>query len=88
MLDFGLPYESDLIQIEPGGKILFYTDGITEAMNDNNEEYSDERLELFFLNNKPANAEIFIKNLITDVKKHTTDTPQSDDITALYLIRK
>ena len=88
MLDFGLPYESDLIQIEPGGKILFYTDGITEAMNDNNEEYSDERLELFFLNNKPANAETFIKNLITDVKKHTTDTPQSDDITALYLIRK
>jgi sigma-B regulation protein RsbU (phosphoserine phosphatase) len=88
MLDFGVPYESAFIQMEPGEKILFYTDGITEAMNENNEEYSDERLELFFLNNKPANAESFIENLMTDIKKHTADTPQSDDITALYLIRK
>jgi sigma-B regulation protein RsbU (phosphoserine phosphatase) len=88
MLDFGLPYESALIQLEPGEKILFYTDGITEAMNENNEEYSDERLEAFFLNNNFAKAEIFIKNLMTDVKIHTANTPQSDDITALYLIKK
>ncbi len=87
MLDFGLPYESAFVQMEPGEKILFYTDGITEAMNGKNEEYSDEKLELFFLNNKPSKAEIFIKSLIMDVKKHTEDTPQSDDITALYLIR-
>lgn len=88
MLDFGLPYESAFIKIESGEKILFYTDGITEAMNENNEEYSDERLELFFLNNKPDKAESFIENLMNDIKKHTADTPQSDDITALYLIRK
>jgi sigma-B regulation protein RsbU (phosphoserine phosphatase) len=88
MLDFGLPYESALIQIEHGDKILFYTDGITEAMNENNEEYSDEGLELFFLNDSTCDADVFIKSLITDVKKHTIDTPQSDDITALYLIRK
>lgn len=88
MLDFGLQYESAFIQIEPGEKILFYTDGITEAMNDNNEEYSDERLESFFLNDSTCDADVFIKSLITDVKKHTIDTPQSDDITALYLIRK
>lgn len=88
MLDLGLRYESAIIQMEPGEKILFYTDGITEAMNENNEEYSDARLELFFLNNKPTKAETFITSLIKDVKEHTTETPQSDDITALYLIRK
>ncbi len=88
MLDFGLPYESAKIQMEPGDKILFYTDGITEAMNDNDEEYSDERLEEFFLNKKFVSAEMFIKNLIDDVKKHTAETAQSDDITALYLCRK
>ena len=88
MLNFGLPYESAIIKIEPGEKILFYTDGITEAMNKNNEEYSDERLELFFLNNKSAKAESFIENLMLDIKTHTAATPQSDDITALYLVRK
>jgi phosphoserine phosphatase RsbU/P len=88
MLDFGLSYESAFITMQPDEKILFYTDGITEAMNENNEEYSDERLELFFTNNTPSNAETFIKSLINDVKKHTADTPQSDDITVLYLTRK
>jgi len=87
MLDFAFPYESALIQIEPGEKILFYTDGITEAMDQNNKEYSDERLELFFLSKNPDKAGTFIENLMTDIKKHTTDTPQSDDITALYLTR-
>ncbi len=88
MLDFGLPYESSTIKIEPGDKILFYTDGITEAMNRNGEEYSDEKLESFFLKENQDCAEIFIKNLIGDVKIFTANTPQSDDITALYLCRK
>ena len=33
-------------------------------------------------------ASEFINNLVADVKSFTKDTPQSDDITALYLIRK
>ncbi|MFA7229441.1 MAG: PP2C family protein-serine/threonine phosphatase [Melioribacteraceae bacterium] len=88
MLDFGLPYETGIISMEPGDKILFYTDGITEAMNTVNEEYTDERLEQFIIEVKCSSAESFIKSLIEDVKKHTVDTPQSDDITALFLIRK
>lgn len=88
MLDFGLPYESAVIKLEPGQKILFYTDGITEAMNEFNEEYSDERLELFFVNGNYSSADEFINELMNDIKKHTKLTPQSDDITALYLIRK
>lgn len=88
MLDFGLTYESAIIQMMPDEKILFYTDGISEAMNEKNEEYSDEKLEQYFLNNHPTNADTFIKNLISNVKLHTANTPQSDDITALYLIRK
>lgn len=87
MLDFSFPYESTRIQLEPGEKILFYTDGITEAMNHDNEEYTDQRLEYFFLSENPVNAETFIENLLADIKAHTMDTPQSDDITALYLSR-
>jgi sigma-B regulation protein RsbU (phosphoserine phosphatase) len=86
-LDFGLPYESAFIKLEPGEKILFYTDGITEAINMNNKAYSEEKLELFFLNDHSGRADIFINKLISDVKKHTADSPQNDDITALYLIR-
>ena len=67
---------------------MLYTDGIPEAMNINEEEYSDQRLENFFMKNKHAKANTFINNIVKDVRQHTGDTPQSDDITALYLIRK
>ena len=88
MFDMGLPFEGEKLKINKGEKLLLYTDGITEAMNQNEEEYSDERLENFFIKKKPVKAETFIKNIVADVKKHTGNTPQSDDITALYLIRK
>ena len=65
-----------------------FTDGIPEAMNELEDEYSDERLEEFYLNNCFNSASEFINNLVADVKSFTKDTPQSDDITALYLIRK
>ncbi|MFA6597470.1 MAG: PP2C family protein-serine/threonine phosphatase [Ignavibacteriaceae bacterium] len=87
MLDFSFPYESTRIQLKPGEKILFYTDGITEAMNHDDEEYTDQRLEYFFLSENSVSAETFIENLLADIKAHTKNTPQSDDITALYLSR-
>jgi|GEM_PF-512458 sigma-B regulation protein RsbU (phosphoserine phosphatase) len=86
-LDFGSQYESGFIKLEPGEKILFYTDGITEAMNGKGEVYSDKKLELFFLNDHSEDADTFIDKLISDVKRHTAGTGQSDDITALYLAR-
>ena len=56
-------------------------------MNKDDVEYSDERLEQFCLDNCFHDAAEFIDNLVTDVRSFTKDTPQSDDITALYLIR-
>lgn len=88
MFDMGLPYQSKKITIEKGERLLMFTDGIPEAMNELEDEYSEERLEEFYLNNCFNSASDFINNLVADVKSFTKDTPQSDDITALYLIRK
>lgn len=88
MFDLGLPFEGETLKINKGERLFLYTDGIPEAMNKNEDEYSDEKMERFFMRNKPAKAETFINNIVKDVKKHAGNTPQSDDITALYLIRK
>lgn len=88
MFDMGLPFKSEKRKVEHGERILMFTDGIPEAMNENEEEYSDERLEKFCVDNCFSNAAVFIDELVSDVRKFTKDTPQSDDITALYLIRK
>ncbi len=87
MLDLGLPFEEEKLLIYPGERLLLYTDGIPEAMNEQEEEYSEESMENIFCTQTPEKASDFINSLVADVKKHTAGTPQSDDITALYLIR-
>jgi sigma-B regulation protein RsbU (phosphoserine phosphatase) len=88
MFDMGLPFDGQKLQLEVGERLLLYTDGIPEAMTKDEEEYSDEKLDELFLTTRPQRAKDFIDALIKDVKDFTQDTPQSDDITALYLIRK
>ena len=89
MLDMDLPYETEKITLEKGERILFYTDGITEAANEQNDFYDDARpLSRFFLAHKAETAQRFIADLIADIKAYTGSAPQSDDITALYLHRK
>ncbi len=55
-VDTGLPlglgassYPEHKIKLKPGTKLLFYTDGITEAVNGNDEEYGAGRLIQHFL---------------------------------------
>lgn len=87
MFDMDLPFSGEKITIEKGERLLLYTDGIPEAMTIDEEEYSDERMETFFKNNAGFSASEFINAIVADVKQFTGGAAQSDDITALYLIK-
>ena len=87
MLDFGIPYTGEKLALNPGDKLFLYTDGIPEAMNLNEEEYSDERMIEFFENNSDTVPEKFISAIVNDVRKHVGQAEQSDDITSLFLKR-
>jgi len=79
------PYLSEIIQLEPDDAIVLFTDGITEAMNDKWEEYSDERLETLVLENYKESSEIILNNIKTSVEHYTHNAEQSDDITCLVI---
>jgi sigma-B regulation protein RsbU (phosphoserine phosphatase) len=87
MADMGLSYDKQNMTIEQGESLLMFTDGITEAMDLDEEMYEDDRLETFLLKNRSRPATEFIGDLIEDVEKFVGNAPQSDDITALYLKR-
>ena len=80
--------QTERVTIAKGERLLLYTDGITEA-SDEHEEFYDVHSPLreFVIHHKPDRAEVFIADLISDIKKFTGPAPQSDDITALYLQR-
>ena len=89
MMRMAFPYESSTTVLNKGDSILFYTDGVTEAMNEDEEEYDDLRpLKNFLITNSDTSAEIFITQLLKDLEEFTGETEQSDDITALYITKK
>ncbi len=87
MLDLGLPYQGEKLVMNPGDKLFLYTDGIPEAMNKDEVEYSDERMIEFFQSNADKSAIEFINGIVEDVSKHVKGEPQSDDITSMILKR-
>ncbi len=78
-----MPYEIESIFLESGDRLVLYTDGITEAMNLDEEEYGEERLQKFVIDHPGAGAQQLLEKIGEDVKAFTGDAPQSDDITML-----
>jgi sigma-B regulation protein RsbU (phosphoserine phosphatase) len=88
MLDIDFPYQTQRVTIEKGERLLLYSDGIPEAMGANDQLFESVLpLAEYLMKNRPERAEEFIADLLGEIKAFTADTPQSDDITALYLLR-
>lgn len=77
-----IKYKKEKIQLSPGDEIFLYTDGVTEAANQNNEFFGEARL-LESLNEKSLSVEKLCKKVKKDVDKFVSGTEQSDDITML-----
>ena len=80
-----LDFESGTLSIKSGEVLLMYTDGVTEAMNDTEEEFGEERL----IQQLISSAEKPVKDIQTEILKKvldfTSDKEQRDDITLLVL---
>jgi phosphoserine phosphatase RsbU/P len=86
-VDTGLPlglgassYPEHTINLRPGTKLLFYTDGITEAMNRRDEEFGPGRLLDHFL--QPGAC---VEGLIQKVQRFGQGSDRSDDATAVLI---
>ena len=63
-----------------------YTDGVTEAMDIDNNQYGEERLSKCLNNvNKNVDLPTILQNVRDDLTKHVDEAEQSDDITMLGL---
>ena len=85
----GMTYRLQKDRLEQGDRIYLYTDGVTEAFNEDEQMFSDKRL-LEALNRKAGledDPEAFVSYLYQEVEDFTGNALQSDDITMLYLTR-
>lgn len=80
-----IPYESEVLELEKDDMILMFTDGVSEAKDRFDNEFSDEKLEALAINNSDKPAAEILKIITEEVHKFASGTHQSDDITMLVL---
>jgi sigma-B regulation protein RsbU (phosphoserine phosphatase) len=65
-----------------------YTDGVTEAVNADNQMFGEERLERLIRENVSFSAEEIKQRILDEVLSFTAGLPQGDDITLIVLKMK
>ncbi|MBT21648.1 hypothetical protein CMK17_17085 [Candidatus Poribacteria bacterium] len=79
-------FETETIELESGNKILFYTDGLTEAeFEAEGEFYGEERLEQVFKKNSNLPADELCKKIREDLFGFCGTNQQKDDITIVAI---
>ncbi len=80
-------YQQNTVTVEPGETLVLYTDGVTEAMNADEEEFGVDRLQDILAGSHPHEAHAITQLIFDAVDEFAGDTPQSDDVTCLTLCR-
>jgi len=78
-------YKETEVPLEPGDRIIFYTDGIVEAMNADKEIYGFERLLEVAKRAKDQSAQELLATLTAEVATFVGDAKQHDDLTVIVL---
>lgn len=78
-------YKQTEIKLEPGDRLLLYTDGVTEAHNRTDALYGEERLEKVLESTQDSTGEQVLDCIFKDVNDFAGETPQFDDITMVVL---
>ena len=83
----GIKYKEQEIILSSGDCIFLYTDGVTEAFNEVEELYGEEKLlsTLNELADKTADVKALLGEIRNSLAKHVGKAEQSDDITMLGL---
>lgn len=83
------PYKSGKIELQPGSRLVLYTDGVTEAERKNKTQFGDKAL-LSWAGSlyAEASAEAAVMDLYSRVKSFTHGAEQNDDITILSVLLK
>ncbi|MGA9121459.1 MAG: GAF domain-containing SpoIIE family protein phosphatase [Bacteroidota bacterium] len=82
------PFQEDTVPMQPGDVLVICSDGIAEAMDVNQVQFSDERLSRVLDQLRTASAVDIIDGILAAVREHAGTAPQADDMTIVVVRRK
>jgi sigma-B regulation protein RsbU (phosphoserine phosphatase) len=66
---------------------VVYSDGITEAINSEEDEFGLQRLEKLILENRNNSPQSLADKIVQEIRTYCGSTPQYDDLTLLIIKR-
>ncbi len=78
-------YSSRTVTMEPGDCVVLYTDGVTEALNQKEEEFGEEKLLEVSKASAGHSAQEILNHILESVADFTHGDLQSDDVTLVVL---
>jgi sigma-B regulation protein RsbU (phosphoserine phosphatase) len=82
-LEPGLQFERSETSLRHGDTMIFYSDGVSEAFNSEEECYGNERLMSDLSRFRNQSPREVTSGLLTKVRDFAGNAPQSDDLTIL-----
>ena len=76
---------STMLDLRHGDLVVLYTDGVTEAFNEKDEAFGEERLAEFLRLNRAKPARAVLEGLVAEIRRFTGSAAQSDDITLVVV---
>ena len=83
----GRAFPQETVILDHGDILMLYTDGVTEAMDADREEFGMDRMQKVFADRPPRNSKEAIDMIFEAVHAFAGATDQSDDITCLTISR-
>jgi sigma-B regulation protein RsbU (phosphoserine phosphatase) len=83
----GATFDEQVVEVHRGELLVVYSDGVTEAMNAQEELYGDERLRAVLEALPPMAAREVATRLEADVERFVAGAPRHDDLSLLVLRR-
>jgi len=83
----GSDYSTRNIMLAPGDSLLLYTDGLTEAQDDANAEYSPERLAGLVKGRNNISPQALTEVCLEDLKTFLSGVPKTDDLSIMVIRR-
>jgi sigma-B regulation protein RsbU (phosphoserine phosphatase) len=78
-------YESGNLSLQPGDWLVIFTDGVVEAVNQQDEEYGEQRLLDVLQAGASATPDQLLRRVMSDLDAFVGPTSQHDDITCLLV---
>ncbi|MFQ5605336.1 MAG: PP2C family protein-serine/threonine phosphatase [bacterium] len=82
---FAQSIKEQVVPFNSGDLFVFYTDGFTEAMNKNKEEFGEQRLLEKMPENSCGSAQEHLELMFAHVRKFMARAPQQDDMTMVLV---